>query len=112
MKKLFLLLSLFFCLVFAGTALADFQITASWIASTGPDLAYEELQVDGNVIYTAQAGESTAFIWTAAALNGELVTVTSYNSQGVPCETPLVLGNLVSVPPNSATGGSLLILWQ
>ena len=112
MKKRFFL-GFLGLLLLVGNASADWEITASWTASTGPDLAYEELWVGDSESpkATIHAGDNTAHTWIMERLNGETVKVKSYNTAGVPNE--YIIGTLEEIaPPASATGGSLIIKWK
>lgn len=109
MKKL--IATLLF-LIIASPAFAAWEITASWTASSGPNLAHETLVVDNTVIATLQAGEQTAHVFTRDELNGEVVKVISYNEAGVP-NAGYVIGTLEAIQaPADASGGSIIIRWK
>jgi hypothetical protein len=98
--------------VFAVNAFADWEVTASWTASPGPNLLKEELMVNDELIATVNAGDTTAVVFTRTDLLGETVRVVSYNTAEV-SNAGYVLGTLDPVAaPVDATGGSIIIKWR
>jgi len=115
MKRLWIavLMMAFLCVgIFAVNAHAAWQITASWTASVGPNLDHEDLVIGDTVVKTVPAGGDTSYLGTMPTINGEIVKVISYNTQGVP-NAGFVLGTLTPVlAPAPATGGSLIYIWK
>jgi len=88
-------------------ACADWSVTATWTRSVGPNLDYEECQLDGAVQCTVQETETTTCTFIVTELAGQEVTIRSYNTQGSYAD--YVIGTLLEVPA-PATGGSLTIV--
>jgi len=107
MKKV-LVLAAAFLFVFVGTACADWSVTATWLRSVGPNLDYEECQLDGVVEGTVQETEITTCTFIVNDLTGQEVKVRSYNTQGGYVD--YVIGTLLSVP-TPASNGSLTIVY-
>ena len=107
MKKTLCLFGIFL-FIFAGIANADWSVTATWTRSVGPDLDYEECQLDGVVKCTVQETETTTCTFIVTDLSGQEVKIRSYNSQGGFAD--YVIGTLLAVPA-PATNGSLTIVF-
>jgi hypothetical protein len=109
MKRLLLALSI---LVFlAVPAMADWQVTVSgWIMSTGPDLAHEDVLMDG----VAQCSDilpadNKACVFNIVTKTNQAIVIRSYD--GLANFADFALGNIGS-GPNPASGGSVTVIWQ
>ena len=110
MKKLILVLAIGF---FSSMAYADWQVTVSgWTMSAGPDLAYEQVMMDGvaqtgcdNIL----PGDSKSCVFNVANKTDQLITVRSFDSGANFADH--TIGNL-GIGPNPATGGSVTVIWQ
>lgn len=95
-------------LIGCGSAFADWSVTVSnWTPSAGPNLSYEEVQLDGAVQCTVNAGDSTTCNFVVPNLTNQEVSIVSFNDQGT-ASTPHVVGNLLSAPA-PASGGVINI---
>jgi len=106
MKKLFLAVVAFFFM--CGMACADWSVTATWTRSAGPNLDYEECQLDGAVQCTVQETEPTTCTFVVEDLTGQEVSIRSYNTQGAFVD--YVIGTLLAIPVPAA-GGNLTIVY-
>ena len=109
MKKLFSVLAVGAFLLFAASmAYADWSVTVTWTRSVGPNLDYEECQLDTVVECTVQETDPTTCTFIVTALAGQEVLIRSYNIQGASVD--YVIGTLLAVPA-PATNGSLTIVY-
>lgn len=110
MKKIYLslfALVLAFCF-FVSSSSADWSVTVSWTRSVGPDLDYEECQLDAVVQCTAQETDPTTCNFQVADLTGQLVTIRSFNSQGSYADTtPIALQPV----PSAAIGVAVTVVF-
>ena len=106
MKKLLFGMIAFFLM--CGMVYADWSVTATWTRSPGPNLDYEECQLDGAVKGTVQETEATTCTFVVNDLTGQEVKVRSYNIQGGFVD--YVIGTLLAVPA-PASNGSLTIVY-
>jgi len=106
MKKLLMIV---LALMFLPTlACADWSVTATWTRSIGPNLDFEECQLDGVTKCTVQETDPTTCTFTVTDLIGQEVKIVSYNVQGASVE--YVIGTLLDVPA-PASGGSLTVVY-
>lgn len=109
MKKLFISVVLVSMFLFAGTALADWSVTTTWTRSPDSNLNYEEVLLDGVMQgCTIDLTDPTTCTFVVEYLNGQVVTVRSYNTQGV--YSDYEVGTLFAVP-TPASGGSITIVY-
>ena len=110
MKKLILAMAIL--AMASSPAMADWQVTVSgWTMSPGPDLAYEQVRMDG----VAQSGcdnilpaDSKSCIFTVANKTGQVITIRSFDTNANYADH--TLGNL-GAGPNPASGGNITIIW-
>lgn len=107
MKKV-LVLTMIFLFGVVGIASADWSVTATWTRSTGPNLNYEECQLDSAVQCTVQEIEPTTCTFVVTDLTGQEVKIRSYNTQGAFID--YVIGTLSPVPV-PASNGTLIIVF-
>lgn len=99
------LLTILLALLFATSAMADWSVTATWTPSPGPDLATEELLLDGVAQTCPTPGTCT---FTITEPTGQAVVIRSTNNIGG--FSDYALGTLSPVPA-PASGGSLVMVW-
>ena len=108
MKRL--VLALFGVFLFSTVAMADWQVTVSgWTMSVGPDLAYEEVRMDGVSMCTnilPADSKSCAFVITTKS--DQEISVRSFDSGANFADN--IIGNIGS-GPNPSSGGSITIIW-
>jgi len=107
MKKV-LVLVLSFLFLFVGVACADWSVTATWTRSVGPNLDYEECQLNSVVKGTTGNTEVTTCTFVVSDLTGQEVSIRSFNTQGGYVD--YVIGKLFAVPA-PATNGALTIVY-
>jgi len=98
--------------LFSTTAMADWQVTVSgWTMSVGPDLAYEQVRMDG----VAQVGcdnilpaDSKSCVFTIPTKTNQEISIRSFDSGGGYADN--IIGNIGS-GPNPAAGGSITVIW-
>jgi hypothetical protein len=88
-------------LLMSSAALADWSITTTWTRSVGPNLASEEVRLDGAVKCTINATAPTTCQFNVTAISGQHVTIRSINAQGSYSDTTPIA--LLAVPA-PATG--------
>lgn len=91
-----------------GNVLADWSVTATWTRSIGPNLEYEECQLNNVVQCTVQKTEETTCTFIVTDLSGQEVKIRSYNTQGAFVD--YVIGTLLAIP-SPASNGSLTIVY-
>ena len=96
-----LLLTLLLVLALVSVAAADWSVTTTWTRSVGPNLASEELRLDGAVKCTHNATAPTTCQFNVPAISGQQVVVRSINAQGSHSDTTPIA--LMAVPA-PATG--------
>ena len=108
MKKVFLaiLISLFV----AGSAWADWQVTVSgWTMSPGPDLAYEEVRMDGVAQCTnILPADSKSCVFNITNKTNQEISIRSFDSGANFADN--IIGNIGS-GPNPSSGGTITIIW-
>lgn len=115
MKKLQLLCIVLLSLTFAGTALADFRVTATWTDSVDPAATSYQVLLDDVVVVDAIApGTETAEL-VITDLSGQAVVVRTLGNTGAP-DDYIDLGPEM-IPTGfelqtGATGISLQIVYQ
>lgn len=95
-------------LLLPALAFGDWSVTATWTRSVGPNLDYEECQLDGIVQCTIQEIDRTTCTFIVIDLVGQEIKIRSFNTQGAYAD--YVIGALLAVPA-PATGGSLSIVF-
>jgi hypothetical protein len=109
MGKIFLFTAVAMILA-AAPALADWTVTVSnWTKSAGPELAYEEVQLNGQVKCTVAANDPANCNFTVDNLSNQEVRIVSYNTQGTG-NPGYIVGALVPMCA-PASGGQLNIIW-
>ena len=106
-RKIALLLGIVL-LVVPAACLADWSVTVTWTRSTGPNLDYEECQLDDVTQCTVQETDPTSCNFIVTDLTGQEVKIVSYNTQGAFAE--YVVGTLLAVPAPAA-GGNITIVY-
>ncbi len=104
MKRLFLILAF---ILMPAIALADWSVTVTWTPSPGPNLANEEVLLDGVMQCDIAVGNPSNCGFTVVSLSNQEVSIVSYNDQGLP-SVEYVVGSLL-VEPSPATGGIIII---
>ena len=108
MKKLVLAIALIFI---STVAFADWQVTVSgWTMSTGPDLSYEDVLMDGvaqcsNIL----PADNKSCVFTITNKTNQAIVIRSYDSGANFAD--YALGNIGS-GPNPASGGTITVIWQ
>jgi len=95
-------------------AWADWEVTVSgWTASPGPDLAYENVQMDNvdvsgcsNILPAA----NKSCVFTITDKTDQVISIVSYDSQGDSSE-PNIIGN-IGAGPDPSSGGVITIIWK
>ena len=105
MKILAIIVGIIFLTV--GVACADWSVTATWTRSVGPNLDYEECQLDSAVQCTVQEIEATTCTFVVTDLTGQEVLIRSYNTQGAFVD--YVIGTLLAVPAPAANGSLTIV---
>ena len=107
MKKIVIIVAL---ILFAGQSICfgEWDVTLTWDRSTGPNLDYEEVRMDGKVIKTVQETEPTEHKFKMDNLSNQKIEIVSFNAQGA--ENGYVLGTLIPAPA-PASRGNILIKW-
>jgi len=99
MKKI--LLAVLTVALMSSSAWADWSVTTTWTRSVGPNLANEEVRLDGTVKCTVNATAPTTCQFNVPAISGQQVVVRSINMQGGYSDTTPI--TLMAVPA-PATG--------
>lgn len=105
MKILGLITGILFLMV--GIACADWSVTATWTRSSGPNLDYEECQLDEAVQCTVQETEAPTCTFVVTDLIGQEVKIRSYNAQGAFVDYGI--GALLAVPAPAANGSLTIV---
>ena len=105
-------------LAFAGWANADYwQTTVIWTHSVGPNLAHEDVLLDGVLIDAADIisgctnvlpGDTATCVFKLAQKTGQEISIRSTDDQSN--STTLLVGS-VGVGPNPPTGASISSTW-
>lgn len=109
MGKIFLFTAVAMILA-AAPALADWTVTVSnWTKSAGPELAYEEVQLNGQVQCTVAVGDPASCNFTVEELKNQEVKIVSVNTQKTANQGYMV-GTLIPMSA-PASGGQITINW-
>ena len=110
MKKLFLIMAM---VLMASMAWADWQVTVSgWTMSPGPDLAYEQVRMDGVAVTGCDSilpGDSKSCVFNITSKTNQAITIRSFDSSANFADH--TIGNIGS-GPNPASGGTITVIWQ
>jgi hypothetical protein len=110
MKKVFLALMI---LAMAVPAFADWQVTVSgWTMSPGPDLAYEQVRMDGVAVTGCDnilPGDSKSCVFNITSKTDQAITIRSFDSAANFADHTI---GTIGSGPNPASGGTITVIWQ
>jgi hypothetical protein len=109
MKKTFM--AVLMVLFVSSFAWADWEVTVSgWTMSIGPDLAYEEVRMDGVAKCTnILPADSKACVFIITAKTNQEITIRSFDSATSYADN--TIGN-IGTGPNPSTGGTITVIWK